>query len=506
MATLEVGQLYVPESAAVIRDDLLADFRLAARDAGVTEPSVSPGTDNWFFFTAVANAGMLQYANIATIRPSLTPLSSVGDDLERWRLALGLPVVSPSPSAGKLTVTVAPGATVTAPDGLQWVLPNGLRGKVLGTQLGIADGDDIAVVAIDTGSATNAETGTKIRFVNPPFNLAVEARVSISSPLTGGFDQETEARKRERILNRLANSPGGGNWGQLREIAFNALPSVQDCYVYPACGGPSSEKVVVVREFDAARNDFHRAMPDGGVQLVRDAIQKANSGSIEIVVDTVAEQFADVALALTLPDSSLAGGNGLGWVDQSPWPTLTGGETHVSVTAVTSSTQITVNAATTIAPIPGLHHITWWAPGDQTPRTVLITAVSGGTGAWALTVEVPLLDSDGASVAIGDFISPAAVGIANYRETFLQLFDALGAGENVSPASGDTPRRLRHPFISDGAQIGITGKFLADFLRANPEIEDGAFSYLPVTSPTLPASVDLPPNVLTPRAFGIYPQ
>jgi uncharacterized phage protein gp47/JayE len=503
--TLEIGQLFVPDSASVLRDDLLADFRLAARDAGVTEPSVAPGTDNWFFFTAVANAGMLQYANIATIRPSLTPLGATGDDLERWRLALGLPPVSPSPSSGKLTVTVAPGATITAPDGLQWILPNGLRGKVSGTQVGIVDGDDINVVAIDTGSATNADSNTKVRFVNPPFNLSVEARVSISSPLTGGFDQETEARKRERILNRLANSPGGGNWGQLREIAFNTLPSVQDCYVYPACGGPSSEKVVVVREFDAARSDFHRAMPGGGVKLVRDAIQKANSGSIEIVVDTVAEQPADVALVLTLPDSSLAGGNGLGWVDQSPWPTLTGGETHVTVTAVVSTTQITLSAATTIAPIAGIHHVTWWAPGDQVPRTVLVTAVSG-TGPYTLTVEVPLIDSDGRGVGVGDFISPAAVGIGNYRATFLALFNALGAGENVSPATGDTPRRLRHPFISDGAQIGITGKFLADFIRANLEVEDGAFSYLPVTAPSLPASVDLPPNVLTPRHFAIYPQ
>jgi hypothetical protein len=502
MANLEPGQLYVPESASVVRNDFLTDFRLEARKYGVTEPSVAPGTDNWFFATAAANAAMLQYANIASIRTSLTPLDATGEDLDRWRQALGLPVVQPSPSSGKLTVTVAPGATVTVQDGLQFILPNGLRGKVSGTQTGIADGQDINVVAVDTGSATNADSDIKVRFVNPPFNLAVEARVSIASPLTGGFDEETEPRKRERVLNRLANSPGGGNWGQLREIAFNALPSVQDCYVYPAAGGPSSEKVILVREFDLDRNDFHRAMPSGGVTLVRNAIQKANSGSIEIIVDTVSEQPADVALYLSLPDSSLAGGNGLGWVDQAPWPPV--GDTHVTVTAIGSTTQITINASTAIAPIAGLHHITWWAPGDQTPRTVLITAKSGGAGAWVLTVDTPLIDSDGTGVTLGDFISPAAVGITNYRDTFLRLFDALGAGELVTPASGDTPRRLRHPFISDGAQIGITGKFLADFIKAHPEIDDGAFSYLPVSSPTIPASVDLQPNVLLPRNFGIY--
>lgn len=503
MATLAVNQLYVPDSASTIREDMLQDFRLEARKYNVTEPAVTPGTDNWFWATAVANAAMLQYANIATIRPSLTPLDAVGEDLDRWRAALRLPVVSPSPSSGKLTVTVSPGATVTIPDGQQFVLPNGLRGKVSGTQPAVVDGQDVPVVAIDTGTATNADSGTKVRFVNSPFNLAVEARVSNYGPLTGGFDEESEPRKRERVLNRLANSPGGGNWGQLREIAFNALPSVQDCYVYPAAGGPASEKVIVVREFDVARNDFHRAMPEGGIKLVRDAIQKQNSGSIEVVVDTVAEQTSDVAFYLTLPDSSLAGGNGLGWVDQAPWPPA-GSGTKVTVTAVTNSTQITVNATTSVAPIAGIHHVTWWAPGDQTPRTVLVTGISGSSGAWVLTLEAPLIDSDGSSVAIGDYISPAAVGISAYRETFLRLFDALGAGELVNPASGDTPRRLRHPFIADGAQIGIGGRFRDEFLRAHDEIEDADLSYVSRATPTVPGSPNSKPNVLVPRNFGIY--
>jgi hypothetical protein len=483
---------------------MLSDFRLAARSFSVNEPGVQPGTDNWFFFTAVANAGMLQYANIATVRPSLTPIDSTGEDLERWRIALGLPVVEPSPSSGKLTVSADPGVSVTVPDGQQFVLPNGLRGRVAGAHIGVTDESEISAVCIDTGSQTNAESGTKVRFQNPPFGLKTEARVSTSSPLTGGFDEETEPRKRERVLNRLGNSPGGGNWGQLREIAFNALPSVQDCYVYPALGGPASEKTVVIREFDYDRNDFHRAMSDGAVAIVREEIQKKNSGSIEGVVDTVDEQSADVALFLELPASSLAGGNGLGWVDQSPWPPYNAGNSgRVTATAVTSATQITVSAVTTVSPIAGIHHITWWAPGDQKPRTVLITGKSGGTGAWVLTLETPLIDSDGTTVAVGDFISPAAVGMANYRETFLRLMGALGAGENVTPGSGDTPRRLRHPFISDGAQIGITGKFLADFLRAHPEIEDGSFAYLPTVTPTVPGSVDDRPKVLVPRHFSV---
>jgi uncharacterized phage protein gp47/JayE len=504
MATLEAGKLYIPESAAVVRNDLLEDYRLAARTFGVTEVSVAPGSDNWFFFTAVANASMLQYANIGTIRPAITPLNATGQDLEDWRIALGLPVVGASPASGKLTVGVAPGATVTIPDGQQWIYPSGLRGRVVGTHQGVVDGDDVSVVAIDTGTATNAEAGTKVRFVNGPFNLDNEARVSVFGPLTGGFDSESESRKRERVLNRLATSAGGGNWGQLREQAFNALATLQDAYVYPALGGPASVKVALVKAFDPSRNDFRRAMSAGAVQLVADAIHKQNADGAEIVVTSVAEQPINLTLQLDLPSSTLAGGSGLGWVDQSPWPPAEAGA-QVLVTAVADASTITIDAGTTVAPIPGLHHIAWWSPGDQSFHAALITAVDPASvsGNWILSVDQPFIDDDGTPIAVGAYISPAAVGLEQYGKTYVELMGQLGAGENCTPASGDIPRRLRHPFISEGAQIGITGKFLADFLRRHPEIEDGVFGYMTLTHPTIPANVSLPPNVLVPLNFAI---
>lgn len=502
MATLELGKVYLPENAAVIRDDLLTDFRLEAISAGVEEPSVQPGTDNWFWATAQANASMLQYANIQTVRPAITPLTATGQDLEDWRIALGLPVVGASGASGKLTASVAPGATVTVPNGQQFVLPNGLRGQASGTQPGIADGDPVSVIMIDTGERTNADSGTKVRWVSPPFNLLTEARVSSDEPLTGGFDAETEARKRERVLNRLATSAGGGNWGQLREIALNTLPSVQDAYVYPAAGGPSSCKVVIVRAFDVARNDYQRSMSDAAVTLVANAIHAQMADGQEIPIETVAEESADVALYLELPSSSLAGGNGLGWLDQSPWPT-TDADTPITVTTVTSSNVVTIDATDAAEPIDGLHHVSWWAPGDQKFYTALITDHSGSAGAWVLTLDTPLVDSDGTSVAVGDYISPAAVNAESYGSTFVSLMGALGAGENVEPDASDTPRRFRHPFITDGAQISITSKMLLDLRRAHSEIEEASFAHLPTSTPTVPSTVDDPPNILVPRHFGI---
>jgi uncharacterized phage protein gp47/JayE len=504
MANLAPGTLYTPESAAEIRDDLLTDFRLASLAVGIEDPeiSVQPGSENYFFFTAVANSGMLQYANIATVKPALTPLTATGEDLENWRKSLKLPVVEPSPATGKITVDVDAGATLTLQDGLQFVLPSGLRGKVSGTQPGVVDNSDANVAMIDPGSSGNADAGTVVRWVSPPFGLKTEGRVSASRPLAGGYDQETEPRKRERVLNRLGTSAGGGNWGQLREQAFNALASVSDCWVYPAIGGPSTVKVVVARAFDEDRHDYSRAMTDAAVALVKDEIQRQNGDGFELVVQTPGEQDADLVVYVTLPNSSLAGGNGQGWVDQSPWPPA-GSGTHPAVTSAADANTITVNATTAVEPIDGLTHVSWWAPGEQKFYTALVVDHSGSSGAWVLTLDAPFVDADGVSVAVGDYISPAAVNMGNYGKTFVALMGKLGAGENCAPLSGDTPRRLRHPFIADVPNSTIGGRLVNEWSRQHPEIEAATLAYAPTSTPTVPASVDTAPNILVPRHFGI---
>lgn len=503
MSTLRSGQLFIPDSAAEVRDDQLTDFRLEAIAGGVNSPAVQPGTDNYFFFTATANCAYLQYANFGIIRPGITPLGAEGEDLEAWRRALGLPVVSATGASGKLTITVAGGVLVTIPAGTQFVLPNGKRGEVRPAALGVADGDDVSVVMIDKGAITNTKAGVKVRFQNPPFNVATEARVSINSPLTGGYDAESEPRKRERILNRLGNTPGGGNWGHVREIAFNALATVQDCYVYPALGGPASQKTVIIRAFDFDNNDFTRAFSAAAVSIVENALHSNLPSEMQIKVQTVAEQSTDVALQLDLPDSSLVGGNGLGWTDQAPWPPA--GTGPVSVTAVTSSTAFRVNAATSTPPTPGQTHLAWWSPQDQKFFTGLVVAlgVSQTSGAWDVVLAAPFVDSTGAAVAVGNYISPAASRLDAYRATFLRIMGQLGAGENVSTTES---RRKRHPFVADGAAISITNAFLTQFIRAHSEIEDADFVSISVATPTVPATIDDPPNVLVPRNFGIYVQ
>jgi uncharacterized phage protein gp47/JayE len=497
-------EFYTPASPDVIRQDLLNDYALAAADSGADVPT-TPGTDAWIWATADANIAYVQFAGIATLRGALTPRTAVGEDLEDWRVALGVPTQEPTAATGKIRVTVA--GTATIPAGTQLVLANGLRAAVQGTWTGVGNNAEIDVRTLDRGDAANQEADSVVRFVTPPLNVATEAKVSASVPLTGGFDQETEARKRERVIQHAREQPASGNWGQLRETALQTSRIVQQCYVYPALGGPSSVKVVLLKDFVEKDNDYSRIVDSSARSLVRSALQAKYPSETELIVATVTEQTVDVALQVTIPDSTLAGGDGRGWIDETPWPVIVGDRESVGCFGVTSSTQITVNSNESTGPIANVTHIVWWSPGDKRFHKFLVTAVAGSIDAWEITLDRPAVDTLGNLIAIPDFISPAPENFANYGPSWLHVLRNLGCGENTSDANIlRKGRALRHPFVSDETPEDLTELQTRQFAQRHPEITGIVYLSRSRTSPDTPVSVDDNPNVLVPDNFGIYPQ
>jgi uncharacterized phage protein gp47/JayE len=506
MALPQLNQPFVPSTQEQLRDAMLADYRYEMIRTTGKDPAVTPGTEIWVWATMNAGIAMLQFSNIELSRDAITPNNATGQDLENWRLSLGLPEVNPAPSSGRIVVSVPGGGTGTLVNGQPVQLPNGLRAQVVSNWVGISDGAEVDVVAIDTGTATNFDGGTPVTLVAPPGVFATAAAVSKEIPLTGGTDAENDDRKRSRILNAIANKPSGGNWGHIREMALDALASVQDCYVYPALGGPASVKVVPVRDFDPAQKSFTRALSSGALNIVRTAIYNQMADGVEVVVEAPSDQLVDVALLLTLPSSSLSGGNGNGWLDQVVWPPLIGGETRVTVTTVTSTTEIVISAGTAVSPVAGQTHIMWWSPIDRQFRTYLIIQIAAATpGAWDIVLDRPLVSDDGTPVASGDFISPAAVNADGYGTSWVNSLRVVGPGENTSDANR-IPRALRHPYVADEDPSALTFLMLRAVQDNHPEISDIAWSYRSSTAPLVPASVATPVNILVPSQFGIYPQ
>jgi len=500
-----MADLFQPKNAEELVQRFLRDVRLAALAENITEPPTQVGTDTWLIANGIAGMCLLGFGNIAIAEEATNVLTATGDDLDDLREGYGIPEVAPTAASGKIKVSVLGSTTIT--NGLRFVYPNGVIGQVVGTFVNPTDGDEIDVAATVTGAKGNLKAGQKVRFVTPPINVVTEATVSQAFPLLGGTDEEDDERKRARILNVLRNKPAGGNWGQIRQIALDAVGSVVDCYVFPALGGPASVKAVPVKDFDVDENDYSRAMSAVALNAVRNAIQSTLSAGIECVVQAATDQPVDVGIKVTIPDSVQSGGNGDGWTDIEPWPTLESGDAgRVTVTASPSDPSIIeVSAQTPTSPITGQTHIAWWSSVDRRFRTALVVNVSGSSGAWTLELDKPLVDSTGAWPAIGDYICPAAQNLEAYGSTWINIFRTFGTGENTA-STQRLPRARRHPFVASEDPAALTNSVLAYLVGSHPEITDYEYSYRSSSTPTVPGSTASSPNILTPRRFGVYPQ
>lgn len=501
-------KIYVPQTVSELRDQWLDDWEGGMRDAGVTGADRRPGTEVYIRGTANAELAFACHHNTQIHAEDSSELTAQGEALDRIRRAMGLPEVGAAPASGRVTVAITGAGTATFQDGTQFTLPTGLRGAVSGTQTGIFNGGAVDVLMIDAGSASNAKPGTTIKWVSPPVNVETEGTVDVDG-LTGGVDQESDERKRNRILNRRANLPAGGNWSHLVELAESATGSVQKCFVYPALGGPGSAKVVVVKALDPDNEDFSRALGAASITIAADAIFSEVPSPMEIVVESVTDENIDVALKLSLPDASSAQGSSVGWLDSSPFPSLVSADNgFVTVSSVTDTKNITIDANTTTAPVAGQTRIAWWCPTVRQFVTATVVSSSGSAGAWTLTLDKPLsIGSD--SVTAGDFISPVAANIASYGSVFLAQTNTLGPGENTSDANR-LPRAKRHPFVTSGSYPSdLTVLQIKALVEAHSEIADAQYGYtskgLSSITPTVPATVADSPNVLRLRHFGVYP-
>lgn len=503
MAT-RVGAVLIP-SATELRDQYLRDIRLAAIDTGIDDPPIEPGSDWFIEATATANIGEVALANISLAAQDMDVLLATGAALDRIRLAYGLPEVPPQGSSGKIKITVS--GSTSIPSGTLLKLPNGLRIQTVGAVIGPADGDEIDVTAVDKGAATNLAGGSLVRFVAAPTNVATEAKVSTGAPLTGGTDLEDDARKRDRILNTLRNKPAGGNWAYVRQIVLDEFGNVVDCYVYCAPGGPSSQLVVPLKGFDRAVNDYSRAPSSAALQTIRGLIHSKVPPGVETVVRAPVDQEVDFSLQVTIPDSVLSGGNGQGWIDPAPWPTLEVADAgKVTVTSVDSDNDtLTLTANTATPPVAGQTHIAWWSPADRKfYRALVLTVDSAVAGAYVVSLDKPLVGKDGVGPAAGDYVCPDAQNLEAYGNTWVGLFESLGPGE-VTADAARLPRAKRHPYAADEDPSSITATALGKVSGKHPEITDIQFGTAVTTTPTVPASVDESPSVLVPGAFGVYP-
>lgn len=509
---LKLDSIFVPKDSSEIQQRILEDIELAARVEGVVDVPISPGTDLHYRTRANSRVNLQCFAASAVRYDERSVLHASFEALEEMRVELGMPEGIQTRAAGKVHISVEGGGSVTIVDGTALVWPNGIKGLVNGTQVAKVHNDTIPVVATDTGEEGNLAAGQKLRFVNPPLNVGTEATVSVEDPIKDGVSKEDAPRLRARIINRLRNNPQGANPAEIIEWALQASSAVSYAFVYPALGGPSSFKLVVVRAPDVENGDFSRALSVTTLSTIDAYVRSKILDHVEFVVQSPAEVGADVAIKVDMPPSPSNGGDGNGWKDDVPWPTIGSGG-KVQVNQYVSPTNVHVNA--TDEPEVG-HRFLWWAPSERAFIEATVTSASGIPGNWNITVDVALTDSTATNVAVGDFISPSCAHFDAYAAAFRSMLSTHGPGEQTEDADL-LPRSLRFPRPNEEvilpahettlkpAPTGIGARQLNHLISDRDEITDADFSYRNVEEPAAPALVSGKPEILIPRKFGIYP-
>jgi uncharacterized phage protein gp47/JayE len=476
------------QSGADLKRQFLEDIELQCVDAGIDSPPVNRGTHWDLSATSTANIGSVLVFNQQMLDKDGDPTRAEGDALEEWRIKIGLPEVPPSVSSGEITTVVIGVGTI--PVGLQFTAPNGFRAKTItaATGTGLLP---VSAEMLDVGEDGDIDTGTKVKFNAPPPNVLVDA--TVTSAFTGGTSTETDTKKRDRVLNRLRNPPGGGNWSQIREIAMSASGAVSGAYCYPALGGPGSMKVVVTSTGDATNRAITSTME---LDKIRSAIANEFPEDLnKYVVQSVANLPVSVGVGLDLPI-----------VGSGAW--LASGPRRPAVVIGTLGTLLNLQAATSGDVINNVavgDTVAYWSVADQRFYTSTVTVVYVTATGLCNFDHSPWLDG-GTGPLVGEWVCPACDGIVELGAAWLAAMIGLGPGENVASSNPRFTRAYRHPAPSAGNPHSLTNVQLAALQEAQPAITGSEYLLRsPVSTPTVPALLMDAPNCLTLANFGVYP-
>lgn len=531
-------------SAQTILQSMINHYLALATANGYPNISADPNSEVYIRFSAVSQQLAVLY-NIAKQQMDARMIdTSSGDDLDRLLNTYGLQRKPATSAEGFFKFITATSQTLTS--GMLLTGSNGLSYQVSVSGV-YANGQNVPVIAVDQGQNTDLGVGQILSWNSPPPNSQTNVPVSVA--LTGGSDLETDAQARARLYATIQNPPGSGNAQQLINVASSVDPIVQAGFVYSNFNGAGTQLIALVgyqtdgyyigrdiphlltdnTSLGGGSSPYNTLSQNYGNNLSNDTsviygqVAAGVSNPYATYVTTVNNQTSDVSFLLTLPFpvGSPVNGTGNGWLNfqGSTWPNPDG--TYVTnactVTAVTSSTQITVaagsagHAATT--PVGGLTLIQWvnrsGASGNgwQIVQAKVLSAVDNGNDTWTITLDTPLtcgaVDYYGNSqVAVGDYIFPASLNAQNYLDTVMGTFAALGPGQVTSTLGLLAIGANRQPAASSTYSPYVAGQFLQNLTAENSEMYAAQFLYNSTNQ--LGPAVATPPNIWIPRNIGFY--
>lgn len=488
-----------------IRDDILRTIKNGLVKQGVEKPQVGPNSDWFITASALGNELAVVQANGIARGEQQMPDSAVDEFLARIAAIFDLEKQAAAGSVGGVDIVVSAVSPIVT--GAQLTDEAGLRYEVVAG--GNFDGTEpVTIRAVDPGFATNKAEGDVLRWVeSPPF---CDEQVTVSEGgLVNGIDAEDDEVLRSRVLAVFRNPPGAGNWEHVAEMAEESTPSAQKAFVYPAIQGPATVHVAVAAA--PTETSKSRAVAATTISGIVDPFVKGKLPTHPYVVTTtVTDVNVDVAIGLSLPEAPTANppGDGGGWVNGTPWPSVDGVSYFSAVVGlVASSTSFRVNAQT--PPQAGVSRVAWLSPLDWKVKTALVTSYTGGAGSYVVKIDQPF-----AGIEIGSFVWPECENAQAYADAVLAAFKLMGPGEKSSNASA-LVRGFRHPPSSSSWPTSVGPSMLRAVTDVGDEVLEAIFLHRAdgtttktgatgLLTPQVPGSVSEPPNQFIPKNIAFY--
>jgi uncharacterized phage protein gp47/JayE len=212
-------------------------------------------------------------------------------ELPRHGAEMAVTRLSGSKADGPLTVTGTNGAVI--PAGRLWQRADGLQYEVEAEATIVGGTATVSLVCTTSGAAGNAAEGVALALVSPIPGIVSSASVAAGG-ITGGVDQESVERWRQRILERKRQSPQGGSKADYIRWA-KEVPGVTRVWVLPQWLGAGTVGVTFVQD------DEVNIIPDAGmVDDVQDYIDAADRRPVtaEVIVFAPAPLVVNFSIEL----------------------------------------------------------------------------------------------------------------------------------------------------------------------------------------------------------------
>lgn len=356
--------------------------------------------------------------------------------LDYWAITYGLPSGTPgiygrkgaTGSSGGVGTPGTTAAAVPIPSGSQLTDPTGTI-IVETTDAIVTNGPPntipVGLRSVTKGAAANIASGVVLTWVTPI--AGVNSTMTLTSPLIGGEDRETDGALLARILFRLQNPPRGGTAADYRYWTETSTDSANNdasngifrAYVFPLRSGGGSVDVVPLVEGQGAGRKPGSAVL-AAVQTYLDRVRPVTA-TVNVVEPSFPANKALRLRAVVQPQDLYA----YDWNDAGVASVIKAGSTTTTVVILTVNFRTELKNAIDAGSKPRIQVINTTAGATVQPYVRQVISYQNNVPAAGDTTLVLSTAMDVAP-SVGDYFYAGGPVVETIADNWLAYVDSLG--------------------------------------------------------------------------------